>query len=151
MFIKNKIFFKVAVWTDTTSEATEKQVETVFGRFSGGLLFKYASPAEQGLKDLQRVWYNYPMFNDSTTVYIDYKESIIQKKNQLLLKEFDDDKTLYMLQDYFRFFSFQYHFKKIHSLTDFMIKTPFITFMNESNKKAPENYTENSKFRNFTL
>lgn len=146
MFIKNKIFFKVGVWTDVNAEETQFLIKSTLQRFEGSLLFKYASPNDSGMKDLQRVWHNYNGYDVTNTLYIDYKDALVQKKNQLIIDKFSNDNALLLLKDYLKFFSYQFHYKKIHSLSDFMIKTPFQLFMREYNKPAATDDPRTRKF-----
>jgi NLI interacting factor-like phosphatase len=148
LFIRNKLFFKVGVWTSSSTKETEIMTKKVFSNYEPSILFKYASPEDTGPKDLQRVWYNYKNYNQNNTLFIDsVPNSILPKENLVLLPPFNEDKSLDLLQNYLRFFSYHYQNKNVKDFQTFLVRIPFSIFYAEHSKpyaQLPEG--ESSRF-----
>ena len=135
LFIRNKLYFKVGVWTSLSAEATEILSKKVFLGHNSNLLFKYASPEQKEPRDLKRIWYNYNDFNSFNTVYADFDEnSVLPSENLLLMPTFNNDECLNILQDYIKFFSYQYQQNRANDFLGFMRKVPFREYFLEHSK-----------------
>ncbi|OMJ71101.1 hypothetical protein SteCoe_30779 [Stentor coeruleus] len=148
LFIRNKLFFKVGVWTSLSISETEAISRETFSSFEKSLLFKYASPNQNEPRDLQRAWHNFPEFSQANTIYIDTTDtSLIQKDNILAFPPFQQDECLKYFPDYLKFFSFNYQRKKNANLLDFMKRINFKDFFRErSMPEAKEPKGESSRF-----
>ena len=135
LFIRNKLFFRVGVWDSLTVDQLETLTKAVFSVHEKSILFKYSSPEQDVPIDLQRIWHNYPDFTDANTIFIDHNHtSIVQKENLILFPTFDNDKCLQLLQDYLKFFSYQYQGRKVHTFKEFIIRVPFGNYLKERGK-----------------
>lgn len=137
LFVRNRLFFKVAVWESSSKELTETLSKKVFSTLEHNILFKYSSPDQQEQIDLKRVWYNYNDFSESNTVYIDAEaNTVVQTKNLITFPKFADDNCLKIFQDYLKFFSYQYQDKRFNTFQEFIGRIPFPIFFFEHSKVA---------------
>jgi len=149
LFVRNKLFFKVGVWTSSSAETTQKLLDPVFGRFKNNLLFLYSSPKSDSQRDLQRVWYNYPDFSPSNTLMVDSQEdSTSPKENHIPLPEIKpNDQALKILQDYLKFYSYQVYCGRARHLIDFVNKIPFsLYYLEHSKPEFSDHDWENRRF-----
>lgn len=148
LFIRNKLFFKIGIWTSLPIPATESLSKETFLSYERNLLFKYSSPNQSEPHDLQRAWHNYPEFSQTNTIYIDTANcSLIQKENLIAFPPFAQDECLKLFPDYLKFFSFNYQKKKNENLLDFIKKINFSDFFKErSMPYATEPKGEASRF-----
>lgn len=75
-------------------------------------------------------------------------DSTDPKENHLILPRFDDkDRSLFLLQDYLKFYSFQEYQGKVKYLTDFVARTPFSVYYKEHTKlEADVEGSDNRRF-----
>ena len=139
LFVRNKLFFKVGIWSSSSVELTDQLCKKLFSGYERNILFKYASPNQLEARDLNRIWYNYPDFTLHNTAYIDATlDSVIQQDNLLLMPLFEKDDCLNLLKDYIQFFSYQYQFRKMNTFQEFMRSVPFSLYCQEHSKKYIE-------------